>query len=183
MASILTLVKDGGFWTNVSATTSGAVGGVLIGAGITGLINLDPLQEIKVLIHSSNTETTKLLCEANQETARNFESLKDYYNEALKSIHSARVSSSRKSECRNRLQSLSLKKTIYRYFETLNSLGQREWRMKKLSFSISNDKQRINSQISYRFDDSKAFSYIVQAAYIGKHLLLVSRSAKIVTEI
>ena len=173
LASVLTLIKDGGFWVNASATTAGAVGGVLIGAGVTGFVNLDPLQEINDKLDSNKTEIQTYIKTAKTDFIQEIKKLQNQYVMSLQETYTARVSSTRTTGCINSLKVLSQKKTIYRYFQTLNKQGEREWRMKDLSFTLSNDRQRLNTQMAYMFGGTP-FSYTVQAAYIGQHLILVT---------
>jgi hypothetical protein len=126
------------------ATILSAVGGTLVGAGITGIINIDPLDKLNDKLDASNK----------------------YYEESLREIKVATLSS---VEGEAKLDNLASGQTLYRYFQTLNRLGSMEWRMKEISFSRSSDKKRINAQLKY----SRKL-YNVQAAYIGKHLLYIS---------
>jgi hypothetical protein len=129
---------------NSLATILGSIGGVLIGTGITALVNLDPLEEI-------------------------ISSLRDDEN--------TRISSKNTKEIASKFDHLSKLKRVYRYFETVNENDEKEWRMKDLKFYISSDSKRIRSNITYHFS-SGDFVYELQAAFIGKHLLLISEEVQ-----
>lgn len=158
ISAILTFLdgKDRGLLTNIFATSSGAVGGVLVGIGITGIINLDPLEKISDEIAS--------LKNAYNDTQR----VAQFYEKVLDEISVAKVSSENRKDYNKKLVYLS-SKPLYRYFETLNKNGLREWRMKEILFSVSADKRRITAPINY-----KTRNYHVHAACIGNHLLYIS---------
>ena len=163
IAGILVLV-DRHFLVKPLATICGSVGGVLIGTSITGYINLDPLLNVHNSFQNLQEDINKNIGVL----------LKEQNNFIAELQDGIKISCGNQNNAKNRLKCLAKQKEYYRYFQTLNYEGNWEWRMKTLSFSLSDDGKRVNSSIEYQHNYNTSYSYNIQASYLGTHFILLA---------
>ncbi|NET45480.1 hypothetical protein [Okeania sp. SIO2B3] len=154
-------------------TIFSSVGGVLIGTGITGSINQNPLQKVGDSFERLEKNVKNTLQINKEEITKYIENLSKEQTKLIKYFQE-KVRISCDDRDKNRLDSIDKKEQYYRYFQTLNSDGNWEWRMKPLSFHLSDDGKRVNASIGYKHN---FYFYNIQASYIGKHFVLFAEES------
>lgn len=172
IAAILVLVNKN-FLVNALATISGSVGGALIGTSITGYINLDPLQKVSNSFERLEQDVNNYLQTNKEDITKYIENLYKEQTELIQNLQdNVRISCDNSNTSKNRLERIAKQKQYYRYFQTLNSDGSWEWRMKPLIFHLSNDGKRVDAGIGYKHNHDTSYFYNIQASYLGTHFVL-----------
>ncbi|NET26002.1 hypothetical protein [Okeania sp. SIO1I7] len=172
IAAILVLLNKN-FLVNAVATISGSVGGALISTGITGYINLDPLEKVGDSFEKFEKDVNNTLQTNKEDITKYIENLSKEQTKLIKDFQEkVRISCDDSDTSKNRLKRID-QKQYYRYFQTLNSDSNLEWRMKPLSFNLSDDCKRVNASIEYKNNQNTSYSYNIQASYWGEHFVLL----------
>jgi len=174
IAAIIAFLNNKDFLVDALSTITASVGGVLIGTSITGYINQDPLQKVRDSFNKLEQNVNNTLQTNKEDINKNIENL---YKVIQNLLDKVRISCDNSDTSKNRLKLIAKQKQYYRYFQTLNSDGNWEWRMKPLTFNLSDDCKRVNASIEYKNNLNTSYSYDIQASYWGEHFVLLAEES------